>query len=165
MQNSANYVIISCFVFNRASCSKQLSQGGICALIFHLPLTSSWVTVPPPFRVSDWELAASIFLRLADLVLFTTHRCLRQSMIISSFSSFLPTILRTKRKFMEFFFINRKARGKMSTHLAMTCKSTLLCNLPGTFSLDNYTCNCMSLGKTYSLQCFFFLISIKLLQS
>lgn len=77
MQNSANYVIISCFVFNRASCSKQLSQGGICALIFHLPLTSSWVTVPPPFRVSDWELAASIFLRLADLVLFTTHRCLR----------------------------------------------------------------------------------------
>lgn len=48
----------------------------------------------------------------------------------------------------------------------MTCKSTLLCNLPGTFSLDNYTCNCMSLGKTYSLQCFlFFLISIKLLQS
>lgn len=46
-------------------------------------------------------------------------------------------------------------------------KSILLGNLPGTFSLDNYTCNCMSIGKTYSLQCFFFFfqISIKLLQS
>lgn len=59
-----------------------------------------------------------------------------------------------------------KCQHTIKSYLAMTCKSTLLCNLPGTFSLDNYTCNCMSLGKTYSLQCcFFFLISIKLLQS
>lgn len=60
-----------------------------------------------------------------------------------------------------------KCQHTIKSYLAMTCKSTLLCNLPGTFSLDNYTCNCMSLGKTYSLQCcfLFFLISIKLLQS